>query len=83
MRQFAPYDLRVLVVASSATALAIARSRPLMAAILDFDGDFQTGRLNTELMHLGVKTKFSRSPAEAVQIALSLGRTKPRLAHAR
>lgn len=83
MRQFVSDDLRVLVVASSATALAIARSKPLAAAIIDFDGDFKTGRLNTELMRLGVKTKFSRSPEEAVQIALSLGRTKPRLAHAR
>ena len=66
-----PSNIRVHVVSSSKAALALARSRKIAAAIVQYDLDAWTSGLCSDLQKLGIRTVYSGPPSQVIDEALN------------
>jgi hypothetical protein len=64
--------VRIHVVSSRPAAITFARTKTLAAAVVDPDGEPQTGRLCRDLQRLGVRKIYSYLPSDAEYLSHDL-----------
>lgn len=66
-----PANVRVHVVSSSKAALALARSKKIAAAVVEYDLDAWTSGLCADLNQLGVRTVYSGTASQVIEEAFN------------
>jgi ActR/RegA family two-component response regulator len=77
--QLAQEHVRVYVVSSYGSAIAVARSKPVAVAVVENDGAAQTDALCRDLQNLGVEAILNVSPSTSPNITAAIMRPKRRM----